>query len=120
MNRYSISYEKYDRDGGEIRTDTFMVPNDKAALLVAHPGMGRGCGKFNPEDFDEEEKELIKNMSTEDLCTNIHECNGDGQDMLFNLRNETTGTTIFDGGFGMDGITVCEEWNEEIFEGFLD
>ena len=55
MNKYSISYQKYDRGGGEICNETFMAPNDKAALLVAAPGICFGCGRFNPNDFNEEE-----------------------------------------------------------------
>ena len=120
MNKYSISYQKYDRGGGELRNETFMASSDKAALLIAHPGMSWGCGDFNPDDFDEGEKERIKNMSIENLCDNINSCNGDGMDMLFSLRNETSGVTLFDDGYCMEDDTDCNEWKEDIFEGFLD
>lgn len=119
MNKYSISYQEYDRGGGEICNETFMAPNDKAALLIAAPGICWGCGRFDPNDFDEEEKERIKNMSEEDLCESIRQSNGDGQDMLFSLRNETTGVTIFDDGYCMEDDTYCDEWEENMFEGFM-
>lgn len=112
-----MAYQEYDRDGGEIRNEVFLAPNDKAAVLVASPQICFGCGRFDPEDFDDEEKEQIRNMSVEDLATEINSC--DGGDFLFSLRNETDGYTIFEEGYGMEDDTDCDEWEEDMFEGFL-
>lgn len=119
MNKYSISYQEYDRGGGEFRNETFMAPNDKAALIIAHPGICFGCGRFEPDDFCDEDKAELRAASEEDIIDGITSMNGDGCDMLFSLRNETTGVTIFDDGYCMEDDTDCNEWSEDMFEGFM-
>ena len=115
MHTYSILYQPYERfECSAPVTKRFKAPSKKHAIIKADPNYGWGCGKW-PEGDDEDIQEELQNalsLSEEELLDNLHTCNGDGTDFLFELKDETTGEVIFeDGGYEGEEEDV-EDWDE--------
>lgn len=115
MNTYSIIYDKYDRGPSTTVSAKFEAPNDKAALLIAHPCVSWGCGKFDINDLDDEDLANLKNETKEGLVQSITYHNGDGCDALLCLKNETTGETLYEEDYYTEDPNIAESWDESEF-----
>ena len=110
--KIEVKYETYGRygDGGDIKTGRVSGSTEVNALMkmLDHVHM------YTHSDYAEEFKEENgRYPTTEEVTDKLYEQNGDGCDLIYWIRNLTTGEMIFDGAVEE---SEPEEWDDDIDE----
>ena len=110
--KLEVKYETYGRygDGGDIKTGRVSGSTEVEALMkmLDHVRM------YTDSDYAEEFKEENgRYPTTEEVTDVLYDQNGDGCDLIYWIRNLTTGEMIFDGAIEE---SEPEEWDDDIDE----
>lgn len=96
--KIKVTYQKYERYQESIISEGHITaPDLRTAILALLDKIGM---YIESEDVLEQEEENGKKWTAEELIDNfVCSVNGDGCDVVFNIKNEETGEIIFNSDY---------------------
>lgn len=110
--KIEVKYETYDRygDGGDIKTGRVSGSTEVEALMKMLDHVSMYIDSNYAEEFKEKNGRY---PTTEEIVDELDSQNGSGCDLIYWIRNITTGQMIFDGAIE---DSEPEEWDDDIDE----